>query len=94
MKHMRIVSRQVKANTFCKQKSSSNSNINFSYPARTLSRRTIMNDSRLSSSFQTMKCALSVEASSLRYAGYALGNSAEESMIRGWDNLDQEDDGT
>jgi hypothetical protein len=60
---------------------------------RMISPRTIRNDSRLSSNFQITKCALSVEASSLRYIGYAL-NSLEESMVRGWDDLDQEDDGT
>lgn len=101
MNHFRIFSRQAKASNLCTNKSAtsiSNSTLprisSSTAPARTLSRRTIINDSRLSSQFQTTKCALSVEASSLRYVGYALGNSAEESIVRGWDDLDQEDDGT
>lgn len=90
----------MKASTFGKNKSTNISNVTFSSvnttaaPARTLSRRTIINDSRLSSHFQTTKCALSMEASSLRYVGYALGKGLEESIVRGWDDLDQEDDGT
>lgn len=60
---------------------------------KSISKRTITNDSRLSTTFQTTRTAVMVEASSLRYAGYIM-TGTEESMVRGWDDLDEEDDGT
>ena len=58
--------------------------------ARIPSQRTITNDSRLSNQFQTIRTALAVEASSMRYAGYIM-TQAEESLMRGWDLIDDED---
>lgn len=57
--------------------------------------RTIHTNQRLSCTFQTMRSALAVEASTARYLMYAI-NSSEEVMTRGWDamNIDEDDDGT
>eukprot|EP00979_Chaetoceros_neogracilis_P018064 scaffold10550_cov271-Chaetoceros_neogracile.AAC.43 len=88
--YSRIILRQVKSKFNSKSSSTNNCT---SSSRRTLSQRTITNDSRLSSKFQTTRNALAVEASSLRYAGYIM-TDAEESMVRGWDDLVEDEDGT
>ena len=57
------------------------------------SKRTIFTNSRLSLHFQTTRNALAVECSSLRFKGYVM-NGAEENMLRGWDDSDEDEDGT
>ena len=83
--HCRIMLRQTRSKfTSSNTKSSSRTS------ARIPSQRTITNDSRLSNQFQTIRTALAVEASSMRYAGYIM-TQAEESLMRGWDLVEDED---
>ncbi len=65
----------------------------FTYSSKTLSKRTANTYARLSSLFQTTRTALAVEASSLRFTGYALVG-AEENLLRGWDDIEEDEDGT
>lgn len=62
--------------------------------SRTLSRRTVSAQLRQQRTFQSIRTALSVEASSTRYANMIL-TDGEVSIPRGWDvEMDEDEDGT
>mmetsp|Transcript_10459 Transcript_10459/g.15841 ORF Transcript_10459/g.15841 Transcript_10459/m.15841 type:complete len:89 (-) Transcript_10459:879-1145(-) len=61
---------------------------------RTLeSRRTIGHNERNSCIFQSTRTAIAVEASSLRYVHY-LKSQSEDTLPRGWDDMEEDEDGT
>ncbi len=61
---------------------------------RTLeSRRTIGHNERNSCIFQNTRSSIAVEASSLRYVHY-LKSQSEDALPRGWDDMEEEEDGT
>lgn len=68
-------------------------------PKATTTNNTTLANYRINNSYtryQTIRTALAVEASGLRYVHYVLGSGSEDSLPRGWDDdlIQEDEDGT